>query len=200
VVCSRRSGCGTASDWEYPTHTVQACSPMCQGAGRFHYDGAILKQHSGTITYMEDYLDTFHKMKDIFLEFPVTKGISMKIDELRRELRHDMPSTRELIAVFKRRCICDAEREEETEQCMNLILCESHFNFIKMHLLSHFCDHIRQFGNIPMYSTKFGELAPKTQIKAGWWQSNTNDASRQIMQSYSGQHGIRIRLLNLESL
>jgi len=25
-----------------------------------------------TITYMEEYLDTFHKMKDIFLEFRVT--------------------------------------------------------------------------------------------------------------------------------
>jgi hypothetical protein len=83
---------------------------------------------------------------------------------------------------------------------MDLIFCESHFNFIKMHLLSHFCDHIRQFGNIPMYSTEFGELAHKTQIKAGWRQSNKNDASRQIVQSYSRQHGIRMRLLNLESL
>jgi len=70
----------------------------------------------------------------------------------------------------------DAEREEETERRMDLIFCESHFNFIKMHLLSHFCDHIRQFGNTPMYSTEFGKLAHKTQIKAGWRQSNKNDA------------------------
>jgi len=51
-----------------------------------------------------------------------------------------------------------------------------------------------------MYSTEFGELAHKTQIKAGWRQSNKNDASRQIVQSYSRQHGTRMRLLNLESL
>jgi len=94
----------------------------------------------------------------------------------------------------------EAEREEETKRRMDLIFCESHFNFIKMHLLSHFCDHIRQLGNIPMYSTEFGELTHKTQIKAGWRQSNKNDVSRQIVQSYSRQHGIRIRLLNLESL
>jgi len=81
-----------------------------------------------------------------------------------------------------------------------LIFCESHFNFIKMHLLSHFCDHIRQFGNIPMYSTEFGELAHKPQIKAGWRQSNKNDASLQIVQRYSRLHGIPMRLLNLESL
>jgi len=54
-----------------------------------------------------------------------------------------------------------------------------------MHLLSYFCDDIRQFGNILMYSTEFGELAHKPQIKAGWRQSNKNDASREIVQSYS---------------
>jgi len=51
-----------------------------------------------------------------------------------------------------------------------------------------------------MYSTEFGELAYKTQIKAAWRQLNKNNASRQIVQSYSRQHGIRMRLLNLESL
>jgi len=152
------------------------------------------------ITYVEDYLDTFHKMKDIFLEFRVTKRIRAKINEQRKELRHDRPKTREHIAPLKRRQMRDAEREEETERPMELIFCESHFNFIKMHLLSHFCDHKHQFGNIPMYSTEFGELGHKTQIKAGWRQSNKNDASWQIVQSYSRQHGIRMRQLNLESL
>jgi len=149
---------------------------------------------------MEDYLDTFHKMKDIFFEFRGTKCIRAKIDEQRRKLRHDRPKTRERIAPSKQRQMRNAEREEETERPMDLIFGESHFNFIKMHLLSHLCDHIHQFGNILMYSTVFGELAHKTQIKAGWRQSNKNDVSLQIVQSYSRQHGIRRRLLNLKSL
>jgi len=69
-----------------------------------------------------------------------------------------------------------------------------------MHLLNHVCDHIHQFGNIPMYSTEIGELAQKTQIKEGWRQSNKNDAARQILHSYGRQHAIRMRLLNLQSL
>jgi len=81
-----------------------------------------------------------------------------------------------------------------------MIYSESHFNFIKIHLLSHFSDHIRQFGYILMYSTETAELAHKTQIKNGWWQSNKNDASCQIVHSYSHQHAIRIRLLNLASI
>ena len=149
---------------------------------------------------MEDYLDTFHKMKDIFLEFRATKRIRTNINEQRSELRDDRPKTRERITPWKRRQICDAEREEESERRMDLIFCESHFNFIKMHLLSHLCDHIRQFGTIRMYSTEFRELAHKTQIKAGWRQSNKDQASQQIVQRYSRQHGIRMRLLNLESL
>ena len=83
---------------------------------------------------------------------------------------------------------------------MDMINAESHFNFVKMHLLSHFCDHILQFGNIPMYSTEIGELAHKTQIKEGCRQSNKNDAGRQIVDSYGRQHAMRMRLLNLKSL
>jgi len=153
-----------------------------------------------TITFMEDYLDRFHKMKDIFLEFRVTKHIHAKINEQRGELRQDRPKTRERIAPSKGRRMRDAERKEETKRPMDLIFCESDFNFIKMDLLSHLCAHLRQFGNILMYSTEFGELGHKTQIKDGWRQSNKIDASRQIVQSHSGQHGIRMRLLNLESL
>ena len=83
---------------------------------------------------------------------------------------------------------------------MDMIHTESHFNFVKMHLLSHFSDHIRQFGNIPMYSTEFGELAHKEQIKDGWRHSNKNDVERQILHSYRRQPAIQMRLLNLNSL
>ena len=83
---------------------------------------------------------------------------------------------------------------------MDFIQTESHFNFIKMHLLIHFGDHIRQFGNIPMYSTEYGELAHKEQIKDPWRRSNKNDVARQILQGYGRRHGIRMRLLTLESL
>ena len=94
----------------------------------------------------------------------------------------------------------DDDRDEEDELRMDMIHGKSRFNFIKMHLLSHFWDYRRQFGNIPMYSTDIGELTQKTQIKEAWRQSNINDAARQIVNSYGRQHAIRMRLLNLQSL
>ena len=88
----------------------------------------------------------------------------------------------------------DDNRQEENDLCLDLVRGESHFNFIKMDLLSPFCDDIRQFGNIPMYSTEIGELAHKMQIKDGWRQSNKNDAERKIVHSYGRQHAIRMQL------
>ena len=43
-------------------------------------------QTSDTITYMEDYRDQFHLMKDILLEFRVSKRIETKIDEQGKEI------------------------------------------------------------------------------------------------------------------
>jgi len=155
---------------------------------------------SDTIAYMEDYLDLFHKLKDIFLEFRVTKRTQDKVDKQRNKIRRQRALVIERVAPSLLRRMRDDNRQEENDLSLDLVRGESHFNFIKMHLLSHFCDHIRQFGNIPMYSTEIGKLAHKTQIKDGWHQSNKNDAARQIVDSYGRQHAIRMRLLNRESL
>ena len=120
-----------------------------------------------TIAYMEEYLDQFHRMNDIFLEFRVTKRTQAKVDKQRKEIRPQRALIRERVATSQRRRMRDDDQDEEDELRMDMIHGESHFNFIKMHLLSHFCDHICQFGNIPMYSTEIGELAYKTQIKEG---------------------------------
>ena len=153
-----------------------------------------------TIAYMEDYLDQFHRMKDIFLEFRVTKNTQAKVDKQRKEIRRQRALIREEVAPSQPRQICDHDRDEENELHLDMIHGETYFNFIKMHLLSHFCDQIRQFANIPMNATEIKELAYKKQIKDRWRQSNKDDAVRQIVHSYGRQHAIRIRLFNLESL
>jgi len=155
---------------------------------------------SDTIAYMEDYLDQFHKLKDIFLEFRVTKRTQDKVDKPRKEIRCQTALVIERVAPSLRRQMRDDNRQEGNDLCLDLVRGESHFNFIKMHLLSHFCDHICQFGNIPIDSTDIGELADKTQIKDGWHQFYKNHAAGQIVHSYGRQHGIRMGLLNLESL
>jgi len=106
-----------------------------------------------TIPYMEEYLARFHSMKDIFLEFRVSKRTRAKVDKQRKELRHQRAQSNMRVAPSKRPRRLVYDRDEENELRMDMIHTESHFNFVKMHLPSHFSDHIRQFGNIPMYST-----------------------------------------------
>ena len=122
-------------------------------------------KRSDSIAYMNYYLNLFHKMKDIFLEFRVTRHTLAKVDEPRREIRHQGTLISQPVAPSKWRQICDNDHEAEDERLMDSIHSESHFNFIKIHLLSHFGDHINQFGNIPMYFTEFAELVHKEQVK-----------------------------------
>ena len=155
-----------------------------------------------TIQYMEDYANRFHEMKDIFLEFRISKQTKAKADELRKALRPQRTLVNQSVARSRGSRVREQlqNRQEENDQCMDLIHAKSHFNFIEMHLIIHFREHIYQFGNIPMYSTEFGDLAHKEQIKDGYRRSNKIDAARQILRSYGRHHAIRMRLLNLESL
>ena len=126
---------------------------------------------------MQRYLNRFHTTKDVFLEFRVSKQILAKVDDQWRELRQQRADVSRTLAGSKRRWAHAQDRDEENDRRMELVHAESHFNFVKMHLLDHFRDHIYQFGNIPIYSTEFGELAHKNQIKDRWRRSNKNAAA-----------------------
>jgi len=157
-------------------------------------------QTPATIGYMEEYLDRFQRMKDIFLESRFSKPTQAQVDNQRKELGDQRAQSNMREAPTKRRRRLEDNRDEENELHMDMIDTESDFNFVKMHLLSHFSAHIRQYGNLQMYSTDFGELAHKEQIKDGWRRSNKNEVKREILHSYGHPHAFRMRLLNLNSL
>ncbi|KAL0630419.1 hypothetical protein Q9L58_010734, partial [Maublancomyces gigas] len=76
----------------------------------------------------------------------------------------------------------------------------SHFNFIKMHLLTHFRQHVERFGNIPMFSTDFSQLAHKEHIKESYKSSNKVDAALQNLDISTRRQAFELRLLNLKRL
>ena len=157
-----------------------------------------------TLSYMESYLRTFHQTKDIFLEFRTSKATRDKAKRQDQELRELMADQRSKEVrhrtVANRRRQADQERAERFDQRADLIRRENHFNFIKMHYLTHFASHVRRFGSISMYSTEIGELAHKDQIKDGYRRSNKNEAARQILSQYGRQHALGMRLQTIEAL
>jgi len=68
-------------------------------------------QTSDTIAYMEHYLDKFQMMKGIFLEVRVTKRTLAKVDEERREIRHERTQMSQPMAPSKRRRTRDHDCE-----------------------------------------------------------------------------------------
>jgi len=102
---------------------------------------------------------------------------SLHADGLRKELRRQRAPMRERVPPSQRRRIRDDDCEEENHQDIEFIHSEANFNYVKIHLMSHFRDHIHMFSNIPMYSTKYELLAHKAEIKDGdtemkWMQHN----------------------------
>jgi len=157
-----------------------------------------------TLVYMERYLQTFRRTKDIFLEFHISKATRAEANRQNSDLRELMANQRANEArhntAAKRRQQVDQERLERANQWADLIRCQNHFNFIKMHYLSHFASHVRHLGSISMYSTEISELAQKDQIKDGYGRSNKNEAGRQILVQYCRQHALRMRLQTIEAL
>ncbi|KAH8153126.1 uncharacterized protein LAJ45_02713 [Morchella importuna] len=76
----------------------------------------------------------------------------------------------------------------------------SQFNFIKLHVLTHYREHVERFGSIPQYFTDISELAHARQIKEAYGASNKVDAATQI-QDYGGRRlALEIRMLNLKDI
>jgi len=157
-----------------------------------------------TLSSMESYLQIFHRTKDIFLEFCTSKATRAQANRQDRELRELMADQRAKEVrhrtVATRCLLADQERVERSDRRADLILRENHFNFIKMHYLTHFASHVRRFASISMDSTAIGELAHQDQIKEGYCRSIKNEAVRQILSHYGRLHTLGIRLQTIEAL
>ena len=100
-----------------------------------------------TLSYMESYLQTFHRFsKVIFLEFRTSKATRAQANRQDWELRELMADqcTKEVHhrTVTNRRRPADQERVEWSNRRADLIWRQNHFNFIKMHYLTHFASHV----------------------------------------------------------
>jgi len=157
-----------------------------------------------TLSYMESYVQTFHWTKLIFLEFRTSRATRAQATRQDRELRELMADQRAKEVrprpIANRRRLADQERVERSDRRADVIRRENHFNFTKMHYLTHFASYVRRFGSISMYSTEIGELVQKDQITDGYRRSNKNEAARQILSHYGRQHALGIRLQTIEAL
>ena len=92
--------------------------------------------------YMRDYLQWFHDTKDVFLRFRASKASKGKADIVSKELtaknrkRDELEKQIERTAAQKARNLA-ADKQERAFLVNEALVEDSHFNFPKIHLLSH---------------------------------------------------------------
>jgi len=122
-------------------------------------------QNPKRIVYMAEYLNWFHQMKDTVLEIGVSNRTRAKVDKWQKDQQHQRAQRNMRVVPSSRGRRLTADWNGGNDPRIHLIYAESHFNFVKIGLLSHSCDHIYQFGNITRYPTVFGELDNKKQMQ-----------------------------------
>ena len=119
----------------------------------FHLIGQYQYHTEDTIEYMANYMVEFHCHKDVFSLFQTSKSSKKVLEALKKQLTFNeqeewvcYPAWNSLSAAAKRCNIAGDEMQIESEIAQHPVD-ESDFNFVKMDLLNHFSDHIRQLGN-----------------------------------------------------
>jgi len=139
-----------------------------------------------TIEYIENYLEEFHCQKDVFSGFHASKS-TMKVSEAlknqltldNQEERKSDPAWNNFSAAAKHRRIDEDKMQIDSEIAQHLVD-ESDFNFVKMHLLNHFSDHIRQLRNLWNVSAELPEKV-MMHLKLPYRQLNRHEAAIQIL-------------------
>jgi hypothetical protein len=167
----------------------------------FHLMTKYHNHTDATIGYMEGYLANFHRSKEVFARFRATKSKKKVAEALRKQLSEDLrlgresePGWRSLSNAAKTRRIEQDRQTIEFEVQANLSE-ESDFNFVKMHLLTHFSHHIRQLGHLSNVSSELPEHA-MMDIKAAYRISNRNEATEQILRTNTRRDFFAFRNLN----
>jgi len=112
----------------------------------------------------------------------------------KQDERESDPAWNNLSAAATRRRVDEDETQIEWEVAQHLVD-ESDFNFVKMHLLNHFSDHIRQLGNILNLSSELPEKA-MMDVKQPHRQWNRHEAACQISRMKARKEVFRYRELN----
>ena len=163
------------------------------------------KSHTDkTIPYLEQYLKAFHDHKDVFKEYQKDKSTMRKVREVNTRIRSEnsevLNQHRLSGATAAKRCRIADEHRQDLDEIIAYIYDEDvDFNLVKLHLLSHFGDHVRRVGNIQMYFTKCGETSNTTMLKEGYRRSKKNYASHQILRTYAKLDRFRIHEMNVEA-
>jgi len=164
------------------------------------------KSHDdATLSYMEDAFRRFHTFRDVFLLGRAGKKAKAKANALRSELvkkrKVDKETNAETWTLSKKRREMNTWQDYNSHEIDVSKELDAHFNFPKIHLMSHWVEQICRYGVLQQYSSERHQQAHKTNLKDGWNASNHN--LNYLPQVITFQRHIlcfEVRELNLQAL
>jgi len=151
---------------------------------------------------MRDYLEDFHKHKEVFLRFRATKSVKNAAKQASKGLREE--HQRLLASDYlhqqtpaKGQKLQQDLRLENEELVHDFLTTGAHYNFPKMHLISHFADQITRYGSLPQYSTEICEASHKP-LKDAYRRSNHINPMPQIIRTYTRAYSFAMREWNIQ--
>jgi len=152
-----------------------------------------------TSSYLKRYLWEFHETKNVFLRFCVGKKVKKAAAEPHKNLwkEQSQASIADLMTSEKLKL-----RHVDILQCQDLvgeILREgAHYNFPKIHLISHYAEQIVKFGVLGQFSTDIAEEMHK-RFKDAYHRSNNVNATCQIITTYTRDHTFAMKDLMISA-
>jgi len=167
----------------------------------FHLMEQYQYHTEATIEYMANHMVEFHCHKDVFSLFQTSKSSKKVLEALKKQLTFNAqeewecePAWNCLSVAAKRYNIAGDETQIESEIAQHLVD-ESDFNFLKIHLLNHFSDHIRQLGNL-LNATSELPVRAMMDLEQAYRQSNRHEAAFQVLQTKAQKGVFQYRELN----
>jgi hypothetical protein len=150
---------------------------------------------------MENYLEEFHCHKNIFSRFHTSKSTPKVSEALQTELTLDKleawesdPAWNKLCAAAKCHSIDEDELQIESAIAEHLVD-QSDLNFVKVHPLNNFFDHIHRLGNQLHVCYELPGTV-RMDHKQAYRQSNCHEAAFQILQTNNQQNVCQYHELN----
>jgi len=154
---------------------------------------------------MEDALRRVHTSKDGFLPGRAGKKAKANANALRTELVKkrmvDEESNAETWMPSRKRLEMNARRDYISHKIDVSKELDADFDFLKIHLMSHWVEQIHRYGALQQYSAKRPEQAHETNLKESWNPSDHNlNCLPQVIPFHSRVLCLDVRELNLQAL
>jgi hypothetical protein len=152
-----------------------------------------------TVSYLQQYLREFHENKAVFLRFRADKKTKKAAAEAHKTLLKQQGRVSVQDLTTSEKIKLQKENTMERQGLVEEILTEgAHYNFPKIHLISHYAEQIPKFGALGQYSTDISEAMHKG-FKDAYRRSNKVDSTSQIVTTYTRDHTFAMKDLTIKA-